>query len=198
MAQAERGEKTRDEMIQAAIRLFALHGYHGTSMNDILEAVSLSKGAFYHHFSSKEALGLDVLEQVRRDYEQEVFGAIRVEGKPEARWRSMLGKMVELNESGLWENCLLLGRLVQEANQQEGELFERVKEVVSQIIEFWVELIEDAQSGGTLRGDLDRRVLAELMVATFLGAIGCGELNGEALQLRHIAAQLEKLLEVNI
>jgi len=194
MAQAARGVKTREEMIQAAIRLFALHGYHATSMNDILEAVSLSKGAFYHHFSSKEALGRDVLIQVQDDYEQQVFGPVRAGGKPETRWRNMLAKMVELNESGQWENCLLLARLVQEAHQQESELFEQVNEAVNQLIGFWRELIEDAQSAQTMRGDLDARVLAELIVATFLGAIGCGELSGEALQLRHIADQLERLM----
>ena len=194
MAQAARGVKTREEMIRAAIRLFALHGYHTTSMNDILEAVSLSKGAFYHHFSSKEALGRDVLIQVQNDYEQQAFGPVRAGGKPETRWRNMLAKMVELNESGQWENCLLLARLVQEAHQQESELFEQVNEAVNQLIGFWRELIEDAQSAQTMRGDLDARVLAELIVATFLGAIGGGELNGEALQLRHIADQLERLI----
>ena len=194
MAQAARGEKTREEMIRVAVRMFALRGYHATSMNDILEAVSLSKGAFYHHFSSKEALGRDVLIQVQNDYEQHVFGPIRAAGNPETRWRSMLAKMVELNESGEWENCLLLARLVQEANQQESELFEQVTEAVNQLIGFWRELIEDAQSAQTLRGDLDARVLGELIVATFLGAVGCGELNGEALQLGHIADQLERMI----
>ena len=197
MAQAARGAKTRAEMIQAAIRLFALRGYHATSMNDILEAVSLSKGAFYHHFSSKEALGLEVLFQVQNDYERQVFGPIRASGPPEERWRRMLGKMVELNASGQWDNCLLLARLIQEANQQESEFFGQVREAVNRLIEFWREMLEDAQAAHRLRGDLEVRVLGELIVATFLGAIGCGELDGAALRVGEIAGHLARLLEVS-
>ncbi|MCP4712057.1 MAG: hypothetical protein GY869_25835, partial [Planctomycetes bacterium] len=67
---------------------------------------------------------------------------------------------------------------------------------VNRLIDFWRELIEDAQSEQALRADLDGRVLAELIVATFMGTIGCGEVNGEALQLGHISGQLERLMEV--
>jgi len=48
----------RQEILQAAMGLFLVRGYDGTSVNDILEATGLSKGAFYHHFESKT----DVLE----------------------------------------------------------------------------------------------------------------------------------------
>lgn len=43
----------RQEILDAAMRLFIERGYDGTSVNDILEATGLSKGAFYHHFESK-------------------------------------------------------------------------------------------------------------------------------------------------
>lgn len=46
----------RDEVLDAAQRLFATLGYEATSVNQIIAEVGVSKGAFYHHFSSKEDL----------------------------------------------------------------------------------------------------------------------------------------------
>ncbi|MBK8085531.1 MAG: TetR/AcrR family transcriptional regulator [Devosia sp.] len=46
----------RDEFLDVAQRLFAAAGYDATSVNQIIAAVGVSKGAFYHHFQSKEDL----------------------------------------------------------------------------------------------------------------------------------------------
>jgi AcrR family transcriptional regulator len=46
----------RDELLDVAQRLFALHGYDGTSVNQIIAELGVSKGAFYHYFTSKEDL----------------------------------------------------------------------------------------------------------------------------------------------
>ena len=46
----------RDAILDAAFRLFVERGYDGTSVARILAEVPYSKGAFYHHFASKEAV----------------------------------------------------------------------------------------------------------------------------------------------
>ena len=46
----------RDELLDVAQRLFARHGYDGTSVNQIIAELGVSKGAFYHYFVSKEDL----------------------------------------------------------------------------------------------------------------------------------------------
>lgn len=46
----------RDEILDAAQRLFARQGYDATSVNQIIAEVGVSKGAFYHHFASREDL----------------------------------------------------------------------------------------------------------------------------------------------
>lgn len=57
MAKASRGE-----IIEAAARLFNQNGYHATSMQDVAHAVDLRKPSLYHHFASKEAILLSILE----------------------------------------------------------------------------------------------------------------------------------------
>lgn len=53
---------TREDIINAAIRLFNQSGYHATSMRDIARAVNIKKPSLYHHFGSKEEILLAILE----------------------------------------------------------------------------------------------------------------------------------------
>ena len=46
----------RARIIEAAFGLFLERGFEGTSMNDLVRACGLSKGALYHHFADKDAL----------------------------------------------------------------------------------------------------------------------------------------------
>jgi AcrR family transcriptional regulator len=56
----------RDELLDAALQLFARDGYDATSINRIIDAVGVSKGAFYHHFAAKEDLVTALAERHAR------------------------------------------------------------------------------------------------------------------------------------
>jgi AcrR family transcriptional regulator len=58
----ERGQATREHLIEVATRLFATHGYDGTSIEMVLVESGVSRGSLYHHFPGKEALFLAVFE----------------------------------------------------------------------------------------------------------------------------------------
>src|SRR6266508_3236138 len=58
----DRGEATRRRILDVAARSFAEHGFRGNSLNDIVRESGLTKGAFYFHFPSKEALALAVFQ----------------------------------------------------------------------------------------------------------------------------------------
>ena len=53
---AAQGRATRGQLIEVATSLFAGHGYEGTSVEAVLSAAGVSRGALYHHFAGKEAL----------------------------------------------------------------------------------------------------------------------------------------------
>ena len=54
--QAERSETTTEQLITAARRLFAIKGFPATSIQEIVEEAGVTRGAMYHHFTSKEDL----------------------------------------------------------------------------------------------------------------------------------------------
>jgi AcrR family transcriptional regulator len=59
---AAQGRATRGQLIEVATGLFAEHGYEGTSIEAVLTAAGVSRGALYHHFAGKEALFTAVIE----------------------------------------------------------------------------------------------------------------------------------------
>jgi AcrR family transcriptional regulator len=60
----ERGRATRAHVIEVATRLFAAHGYDGTSVEAVQAESGVSRGSLYHHFPGKEALFLAVMDEV--------------------------------------------------------------------------------------------------------------------------------------
>ncbi|MGD0006159.1 MAG: TetR/AcrR family transcriptional regulator [Anaerolineaceae bacterium] len=58
-----RSEVTRQKILSSATRLFSLNGYDGTGVAEICEAAGVSKGAFYHHFPSKQDVFLNILNE---------------------------------------------------------------------------------------------------------------------------------------
>jgi len=56
----------KDTIIHESLKLFSLNGFLSTSIQDILSAANTSKGGFYNHFSSKEDLFYQVLDEARR------------------------------------------------------------------------------------------------------------------------------------
>jgi AcrR family transcriptional regulator len=63
MATQQRGEETRSRILDAALEAFAQYGYDAASVAEICRRAGVTKGGFYHHFSSKQALFLELLER---------------------------------------------------------------------------------------------------------------------------------------
>ncbi|SDI20635.1 transcriptional regulator, TetR family [Alteribacillus persepolensis] len=61
----------KQEIMDTAVQLFSKKGFHFTSIQEITEACGISKGAFYKHFSSKENMMLNLLEQFHMHLLQE-------------------------------------------------------------------------------------------------------------------------------
>ncbi len=57
-------ERTRQLLVDSALELFGKQGFSGTSMQEIVERAGVTKGAFYHHFASKE----DILQVIHDEF----------------------------------------------------------------------------------------------------------------------------------
>ena len=58
----QRSEQTRTRILESSVKLFSTRGFNAASVDDICAEAGISKGAFYHHFESKQALFLALLD----------------------------------------------------------------------------------------------------------------------------------------
>jgi TetR/AcrR family transcriptional regulator, cholesterol catabolism regulator len=75
-SRAPRQDNRRQQLLDAAARLFRERGYHVTSMRDIAREVGMLSGSIYYHFSSKEEMLLAVYEEGLRHIAERVDAAV--------------------------------------------------------------------------------------------------------------------------
>jgi TetR/AcrR family transcriptional repressor of nem operon len=78
----DKGAQTRERILAAAEPLILQQGYAGTSLDDILGATDLTKGAFFHHFKDKAAFARALIE---RFAENDVMLFVRFAAEAEAK-----------------------------------------------------------------------------------------------------------------
>jgi len=62
MTQEERRKETRKNILAAAQKVFAYHGFDESGVDDICRQAGITKGAFYHHFATKQQLLMELLD----------------------------------------------------------------------------------------------------------------------------------------
>ena len=74
-----KAQLTRQRIMDAALSIFALKGYHDTRMDDIVDKAQSSKGAVYFHFPGKEQLFLALVDEFARLLEERLTESIQAE-----------------------------------------------------------------------------------------------------------------------
>src|SRR5919201_4974866 len=81
-AKVEQKERSHDSILDSAARLVREKGISGARVADVMQGAALTVGAFYAHFSSKDALVDEALRRTARALRDRLFA--RIEEKPEA------------------------------------------------------------------------------------------------------------------
>ncbi len=87
---------TKTALLDSARDLFTQHGYSGTSLDEVVAAARVTKGALYHHFPSKLALFESVFLDVQDATSKEVSAAIATSNDPWERAQIGLEKFLEV------------------------------------------------------------------------------------------------------
>lgn len=78
LLRAQQGAATREALLVAARHLFATRGYAETSLDAVVAAAGVTKGALYHHYSCKEELFGAVFERVKRELSTQIASALQI------------------------------------------------------------------------------------------------------------------------
>ena len=65
----------REQLLHTAVAVFAEHGFHATSMNDVAEAAGVTKPVLYQHFSSKRELFVELLADIGAELRETIAKA---------------------------------------------------------------------------------------------------------------------------
>lgn len=117
---------SKEEILQEAIKLFKIRGYYNTSMANIADACGLIKGSIYHHFKSKDEIGLESLKYIHKYFENNIYSiAYRDDLQAKEKLALFVKKTDEyfLNSEG---GCLL-GNLALEVSHENLEFKNEIK-----------------------------------------------------------------------
>ena len=93
----KKGELKKQEILRTAEARFCRDGYEKTSIQDILDDLHTSKGSFYHHFVSKEALLEEICRNRAAEYSEQVFQRITEDMNPSNRLNLLIDGMIPFN-----------------------------------------------------------------------------------------------------
>lgn len=168
------GTITRERILDTAERLMIEQGYSATSVDQLIDEASTSKGAFFHHFASKAALATALVHRyVQGDLAQLQTGLAATEGidDPVARVLAFLRYYEDHGDDLIAEQsgCLYATALA-EKDLLGGEVNDLIHEAVVAWREAIVELLEAALPRRRGADPVDLDALADHVYVTFEGA----------------------------
>ena len=161
--------KTRREIIDTAFRMIYADGFHATSVNKIINNVSVTKGAFFHHFKSKDDMLKAVIQEAVAPIITESLVLPALNGKdPLTSVFDTLEKT--LGESDFDSGCPL-GNLVADAGREYSD-------ELSTLLSVWISALENefesAANDGLLVESAEPRSIAVFVVSSFEGVMMLG------------------------
>ena len=104
----KKGEIKKQEFINTAEELFCRNGYELTSVQDIIDSLNTSKGSFYHHFPSKEALLEEICSRRADQISASVLHVCETSSLPLRRLDILLSGMIPFRDEKLRFLLMLL------------------------------------------------------------------------------------------
>ena len=166
---SRRGEATRETILVSARKLFTQRGYHKTSVYDLFENAGITKGAFFHHWKTKEELALEILDSVRIAFEEKFFSTVQAEGRAREKIERSLRTLGDLSHDSSWVYGKIFAIWCAELDSDQDQLGPAVHALKARWCRYWKELIERAQHEHDLRADISAENLSFLVISAIFG-----------------------------
>ncbi len=189
-----KGEQTRQRIVAEAASLFNRRGYHGSSLQDLMEATGLEKGGIYRHFSSKEELAALAFDHAwNQAFEARQHGMDDISNNVD-KLKQLITNFVQRRPC-IPGGCPLLNTAV---DSDDGNPL--LRDHARKALKGWQERIESMLADGIrsrhVRAKVNARKLANLIIAALEGALMISRLerNDEALReaQEHLHGYIER------
>lgn len=183
-------------IITKALFLFNTKGINVTSIQDIMDATALPKGAIYRRFTNKEAIVLAAFEKGN----EMIWNRILQESEQHDTMKDKLLAIPSLyydavNNPPIEGGCPLLNAAI-ESDGSFPELQEKTSEFYTRLLVFLRSLLEQGIRDHELREDVDTKSLASFLISTIEGAIMSSRLCKNNDHILYAVEQFENILPI--
>lgn len=167
MSKRLRAPDRREQILQAAVRCFALHGYRGTTTAQLARTARVSEPILYRHFKNKESLFLALLDWAALEAMQRFEAVIGPIQSPLEKLRALL----RLNPAIVDPRMTELYRVIFHAQVEHTEprIQQAIRRHYMAYAEYLTRLIAAAQALGQIRADLSANGLAWQIIQAAVG-----------------------------
>jgi TetR/AcrR family transcriptional regulator, transcriptional repressor for nem operon len=160
------------EIIEISAELIHSKGYEKTSIQDILQAAQIGKGQFYYYFSSKQDLGIEVVDYCFEKWNKRVVkGIFESENTPETKIKKMLDCAIDVHQKNGSKCGCFFGNLAIELSEHSDVFRERINRVFETWIHHLAIILDERMREKPLPIQCDSYILAQAIVALVEGGI---------------------------
>jgi len=190
----KKNKPTKERIMDAAEEIMLEKGFHSVGLNQILTAVKVPKGSFYHYFKSKDDFGVELLRHYigrTTARKREMLISAELEADPVRRLFDYLdGGLAYIQEIDGKFPCLVLKM----ASEVTG-LSESMQKELAKGFEDWIEIFQDvldeAIEKKLLPDNLDTRSEAELIQDLWSGATQRAVINRNSGPIRQAVDRIK-------
>ncbi len=161
-------ERTRERLLQAAFREVHRSGFQSASIDSILAASNVTKGALYYHFDSKEALGYAIVEEKIAKLTRDNWLRPMLSDGEAIDILIGVVRRIPARPQNVRESCPLLN-LSQEMSPLDEQFRKRLERIFLDWQEGIARLLRRGQALATVRRDLNPKEAASFLIAMVEG-----------------------------
>ena len=163
-------ERTRERLLQAGYREIYRSGFQSASIDSILAATNVTKGALYYHFESKEALGYAIVDEVVAKLPRDRWLLPLQQSKDKDPIDALIGvvRAIPTRPRDIKGGCPLVN-LAQEMSPLDEQFRRRLETIFRDWQEGIATVLRRGQSEGTVRRDLIPEETANFLIALVEG-----------------------------
>jgi TetR/AcrR family transcriptional regulator, transcriptional repressor for nem operon len=176
MVTERNAEQTRTRILEAAHEEIYQNGYQGMRIDAILQKTNLAKGALYHHFPNKLALGYAVVEEILMGHFLEVWQGFLSQDKDPliAMQKLFLWKAECFQNEDSFNGCPL-NNLNQEMAAIDEGFHARLEMVMNTIMNTIVTALAEGQQQGYVRSNINPEKIAMFLLSCYQGIMGAAK-----------------------
>jgi TetR/AcrR family transcriptional regulator, transcriptional repressor for nem operon len=177
MRKVQKSELTKDLIVNESFKLFYENGFNATSIDKIVEAAQLTKGAFYYHYKNKKELVLDVISiNLQKRVYESMISPLYQPGDVVTILKSTFSNRINSFSMSEKEHGCPMNNLINEIADNETAY----QLTLSRIIEEWkaalVNIVERGKKEGAIKDSVLANSVAVYLISAYEGVRGLRKL----------------------